>query len=127
MTDSFAVLVTGSAILVSPVGPIRCTINFQLSIYFPPTHGWTVKVVNIHSGNDGVGDLEEVMDDHYFEDKDDNNDDKSVEEEEAEDNDAEMRKHSFCTPLQLDWIVPLIRDVIVVKPNTSNAGLHHIL
>ncbi len=59
--------------------------------YFPPTHGWTVKVVNIHSGNDSVGDLEEVMDDYYFEDEDDNNDDKSVEEEEAEDNDAEMR------------------------------------
>ncbi len=31
------------------------------------------------------------------------------------------------TPLSSDWIVPLIKDVISVKPNSSNADLHHIL
>jgi hypothetical protein len=32
-----------------------------------------------------------------------------------------------CTYFALDCIVPLIKDVISVKPNTLNADLNHIL
>ncbi len=31
------------------------------------------------------------------------------------------------TPLQLDWIILLNKDVITVKPNTTNANLYRIL
>jgi hypothetical protein len=75
--------------------------RFLVSANLIEMQGWIVKVANICSGNDGVGNLEHVMDDYYFEDKDDDDDD--VEEEEAEEDNKKKKKEkepTLRTPLQ---------------------------
>jgi hypothetical protein len=74
------------------------------------------------------------------EERDDNEDDEDVDDDKQHDEDdggagdekkasqkKKKKERKLCTPLSSDWIVPLIKDVISVKPNTSNADLHHIL
>jgi hypothetical protein len=99
-----------------------------------------VKEANIRSGDDQVGELDEVPDDNYYVDDDDNDDDEDVDDDKQHDEDdggagdekksskkKKKKERKLRTPLSLDWIVPLIKDVISVKPNTSNADLRHIL
>ncbi len=128
--------------------------RFFVSANLNEKEGWIVKEANVRSGDDGVGDLDEVPDDNYY--KDDCDDDEKKNDNEGDDNEDDLeddddddakdheddvaddgkksskkkkkkKKPMVRTPLASDWIVPLIKDVISVKPNTSNADLRHIL
>ncbi len=66
----------------------------------------------------------QIVDDVY-EDEDDKRVDNNNAEEQGDDGDNDEKKKKekpkpLRTPLSSDWIVPLIKEVITVKPNTSN-------
>jgi hypothetical protein len=102
--------------------------------------GWVIKVANICSGDDSVGYLEDdVVDDSYDDDGEsiDNDNDEDAthlnrDDTGGDDNDSPTKKTKekpkpLRTPLSSNWIVPLIKNVMTEKPNTSNNDLHHIL
>ena len=93
--------------------------KFDVTANLNETHGWVIKEANIRSGDNGVGDLEEV--------NNDDDDDEDEDEEEDGDVDDETSKRIVRTPLTSDWIVPLIKKAISVKPNIFNSDLRHIL
>ena len=93
--------------------------KFDVTANLNETHGWVIKEANIRSGDNGVGDLEEV--------NNDDDDDEDEDEEEDGDVDDETSKRIVRTPLTSDWIVPLIKKAITVKPNIFNSDLRHIL
>jgi hypothetical protein len=127
--------------------------RFFVSANLNEKQGWIVKEANIRSGDDQVGELDEVPDDNYYEDdgdnddnnndneeRDDNEDDEDVDDDQQHDEDdggagdekksskkKKKKERKLHMPLSSDWIVPLIKDVISVKPNSSNADLRHIL
>ncbi len=103
--------------------------------------GWVIKVANIRSGDDSVGYLEDdVVDDSYDDDEEsiDNDNDEDAthlngDDTGGGDKDSPTRKKTkekpkpLRTALSSNWIVPLIKNVMTEKPNTSNNDLHHIL
>lgn len=116
--------------------------RFLVSANLNEKEGWIVKEANIRSGDDQVGELDEVADDEYYEDDeeiDDNEDEEDVDDDDKQHDEDDggagdekksskkKKERKLRTPLSSDWIVPLIKDVISVKPNTSNADLRHIL
>ena len=132
--------------------------RFYVSANLNKKQGWIVKEANIRSGDDQVGELDEVPDDDYYEDDgnnddkdnddnkevDENEDDEDVDDDNQHDEDdvgagdektsskkkkkkKKKKERKLRTPLSSDWIVPLIKNVIAVKPNSSNADLRHIL
>jgi len=87
--------------------------GFHVHATLNEKYGWVIKAANME-------DFDDVVDDVYEDDDD----------ESGDDNDEEKKKEKLKplrTPLSSDWIVPLIKEVIAVKPNTSNSDLHHIL
>ncbi len=93
-------------------------------------YGWVFKVANICCGDDTVGELDDIVDNVYEDDNDNSNDNDEENEDGDGDNTVEQKKDKpkiLHTSLSSNWIVPLIKKVMTVKPNTSNSDLHHIL
>ena len=100
------------------------------------TRGWVIKKAAVRSGDEGVGNLDEVVDtDSEYED-DGEDDDDSDDDGDDEDNDgindqhgtlASGQRRRMRSPMSSVWLVPLIKSVITAKPNTSNSDLRHLL
>ena len=102
--------------------------KFDVTATLNETHGWVIKEANIRSGDNGVSDLEEVSNDDVDDedkDKDELGHDNGTQED--GDGDDETSKKVVRTPLTSDWIIPLIKKAISVKPNIFNSDLRHIL
>jgi hypothetical protein len=93
--------------------------------------GWVVNTADCRNGDDGVGELDEVVEKDDVEkdndDKDDNDDDEADDDDEDEPARSTKLGRTPRSPLQSNWIVPLIKPVITAKPNATNANLHHVL
>jgi hypothetical protein len=82
--------------------------GFHVHATLNEKYGWVIKAANME-------DFDDVVDDVYEDDDD----------ESGDDNEEEKKKEKLKplrTPLFSDWIVPLIKEVIAVKPNFC---LHH--
>ncbi len=89
------------------------------------TRGWVIKKAAVRSGDEGVGDLDEFVDtDSEYED-DDVDDDDSHDDGAGRVVSGQHRK--LRSPITSVWLVPLIKSLITVKPNTSNSDLRHLL
>ena len=119
--------------------------NFEVIANLNDKRGWVVKIAAVRSGDDGVGDLDDVVDtDSEYEDNGDDDDSIGEDDDDGDDGNGEddfiMDDDGVCgevkvkakapklrSPLSSSWIVPLIKTVITVKPNTSNKDLRHLL
>ena len=94
--------------------------GFHVHATLNEKYGWVIKAANFNDYNDVVDDVYEDEDDESVHDND--------EEQQGADGDNDKEKPKpLRTPLSSDWIVPLIKEVITVKPNTSNSDLRHNL
>jgi hypothetical protein len=102
------------------------------------TRGWVIKKASVRSGDVGVGDLDEVVDtDSEYEDDDvdgdDSHDDGDNDNKNNNGNNGRAGRvvsgqhRKLRSPITSVWLVPLIKSLITVKPNTSNSDLRHLL
>jgi hypothetical protein len=95
------------------------------------TRGWVIKKAAVHSGDEGVGNLDEVVDtDSEYED---NGDDDDSHDDGDDDHDGQASRvvsgqhRKLRSPFSSVWLVPLIKSVITAKPNRSNSDLRHLI
>ena len=119
--------------------------KFKVIANLNDKRGWVVKIAAVCSGNDGVGDLDDVVDtDSEYEDNGDDDNSIGEDNDDGDDGNSEgdfiidddgkgveeqvkAKAPKLRSPLSSSWIVPIIKTVITAKPNTSNKDLRHLL
>ena len=97
--------------------------RFEVIVNLNEKMGWVVHTANCCNRDDGVGKLDEVVkiDDVEKDDDDEDNKDKDEDDDVDEDEPTSCTQsgRTLCSLLQSNWIVPLIKHVITVKPNAT--------
>ena len=109
--------------------------KFTVVANLTDARGWVVQTAEVRSGDNNVGDLDDIEDtDSEYEDngEDDEGDDDDDDDYDVDNDTKKVMKNTkserkLRSPLFSVWLVPLIKSVITMKPNTSNKNLRHLL